>query len=325
MKKKRPKIGLAIGGGAAYGLSAIGVLKVFEEEKIPIDVISGTSIGAVIGALYASGMKTVRLEDEMLTTQWKELIDFVFPRRGVISGKKVETYIRQLVNNKTFKELNIPLYVVAADLNTGQRVVFHKGDVAAAVRASISIPGIFTPVVMGDMELVDGGVVDPVPADVLQKRADKIIAIEFSKELGEREAVSVKPKQSELLRTIRTKFIETELRNITHYLKRRHIKIPVPFRWFLSPKYLTNMIRKKEFQFSPPDILEITKRSHAIMENELIRLKLQIAKTDLIIKPDLKKMNWLEFDKGEYAVKQGEIAAKEKLKKIKKVVGIRKR
>lgn len=310
--KKRLKLGLAIGGGGAYGLAAIGVLRAFEENKIPIDVISGTSIGSVIGALYASGMKSVRIEYELFGTQWRELLDFVLPKKGLVSGKKVENYIRELIKNKTFKELKIPLYITAVDINKGRLVVFNKGDVASAVRASISIPGVFTPVEMGDMTLVDGGMMDPVPTDVLKNHADVIIAIDFGPEIKPKSYASVKIKKSEFLKNVQKDFVEKEV----NYAKR---KVPRPFRWMLSPEHIYNLIKKYSLH-SSPKILEVTKKSFLITQNEVAKLRLQLNKPDVLIKPDLKKMNWLEFDKGEYALKQGELAAKEKMDKIKQVL-----
>lgn len=318
--KKRLKVGLAIGGGAAFGLSAIGVLRVLEENKIPIDVVSGTSIGSVIGALYASGLSSIRLEDELFGTQWKELLDFVLPEKGIVSGKKVENYIRKLIKNKTFEELEIPLYITSVDINKGQLIVFNKGDVASAVRASISIPGVFTPVEMGNMTLVDGGVLDPIPIDILKKHSDIIIAIDFTKEIKPSSYTTAKKEKSEFLKIMQENFLETEIKCVKEYLKQGKLRIPIPFKWFLSPTYIFRLLKKQNLPVSALKILEITKKAHNIMLNEITKLKLQINNPDVIIKPNLTKMDWLDFDKGEYAFKQGELAAKEKINQIKKAL-----
>ncbi|GAG46380.1 unnamed protein product, partial [marine sediment metagenome] len=212
--KKKPKIGLAIGSGAAYGLSTIGVLKVLEENEIPVDMISGSSIGAVIGALYASGMKSFKLEDELLTMRWRELLDFVIPEKGLVAGNKVENYLRDLIKYKTFEELKIPLYIIAVDVNKGRQIVFNKGDVASAVRASMSIPGVFTPVEMEGMTLVDGGVINPVPTDVLKKRCDVIIAIDFRVDIKPLSYVTAKREKSRFLKAVQQDFIESELKYV---------------------------------------------------------------------------------------------------------------
>ncbi|MBM3199663.1 patatin-like phospholipase family protein [Candidatus Woesearchaeota archaeon] len=318
--KKRPKIGLAIGGGAAYGLSAIGVLRVLEEYKIPIDIISGTSIGAVIGALYASGMRSFSLEDEVLSTQWRELLDFILPEKGLVSGKKVEEHIRELINNKTFEELDIPLLITAVDIVEGKEVVFYKGDVATAVRASISIPGVFTPVEMDDLILVDGGVLDPIPTGILKKRCNTLIALDFMRKTKPVAYASSEKENSELLEGIKQDFIETELKCIEDHLKRGKINLPRSFRWFVSPKSLYKNVKKKPLSLSSLKILEVTKQSHNLMMNEVAELKLLLNPPSIRIKPDLSKMEWLDFDKGEYAIKQGEAAARAQINKIIKAV-----
>lgn len=323
--KRRSKVGLAIGSGAAYGLSAIGTLKVLEENNIPINVISGTSIGSVIGALYASGMNSFKLEDELSSTTWKELLDFVLPEKGIVSGKKVERYIRNLTGNKTFEDLEIPLYITAVDLNKGQLIIFNKGDVASAVRASISIPGVFVPMEMRGMTLVDGAVLDPLPVDILKKHADIIIAIDYGREIKPSNYVSAKPEKGEFFKTIKKDFLKSELKYMQEYLKQGKIRVPFPFRWFLSPNYLYRLIKKQGIAPSSLKILEITKKAHNIMAKEMANLKLQISKPDILIKPDLNEMHWLDFDKGEYALKQGETATRKKIKEIQKILRKKKR
>lgn len=181
MTYTRPKIGLALGGGAAKGYSHIGILKVLEKEKIPIDLIAGTSIGSIVGALYASGISTSVLEKLAYNIQRELWIDLVIPRRGFIAGKRVEQMIKLLTKNKSFDELNIPLAITATDLIEGEIYIFKKGNVSKAVRASISIPGIFNPVIEGEKVLVDGGVLNNVPVDVVKEMgADYIIGVDLS-------------------------------------------------------------------------------------------------------------------------------------------------
>jgi len=167
------KIGLAIGAGAVRGFSAIGVLKVIDKYKIPIDFIAGTSIGAVIGAAYSSGLSSSELEEKLTHTNFKKLVDFTLPQKGLVGGKKLERYLRELFGDKKFSELKIPLVVIATDLNKSKMVEFNKGDVANAVRASLSIPGVFHPVEMDNMLLVDGGLVNPLPVDIVKKKYKK--------------------------------------------------------------------------------------------------------------------------------------------------------
>lgn len=205
---KNKKIGLALGAGSAKGLAHIGVLKVLEERKIPIHMISGTSIGSVIGALYASNPNAKDLEKEALKTEWKNLIDWTFPKSGFIKGDKIENYMREKLGDKQFKDLKIPLYITASDLDKDQEIIFHKGDIAKAVRASISLPGIFLPVKNKKKFLVDGGLSDPLPIEVLKKAgADTIIAVELhhiknKKPINETAVKNKKPVKTPSLKNI---------------------------------------------------------------------------------------------------------------------------
>src|SRR3989344_311051 len=136
--KARPKVGLALSGGVVRGISHIGVLKVLEREKIPIDLIAGTSIGAIIGWLYASGVKASEMERLVRTTELRKLIDFTVPKTGFIAGKRIESYIRNIIKNKNFEALPIPLSIIATELNRGEKVIFNQGSLTKAIMASIS-------------------------------------------------------------------------------------------------------------------------------------------------------------------------------------------
>ncbi len=178
----RPLIGLALGGGAARGLAHVGVLKVLQREKIPIDIVSGTSAGALIGALYAHSRDAEYVTDLVLSVDRRQLtglVDLTLPRSGLIEGKKVQRLLEKFIGkDSTFSQLQIPLSVVAADIVTGEQIVISEGLVAEAVRASISIPAVFTVVKWKGRLLVDGGLVNPVPVDVAHNMgADFIIAV----------------------------------------------------------------------------------------------------------------------------------------------------
>ncbi|WP_062753509.1 patatin-like phospholipase family protein [Parageobacillus toebii] len=176
-----PKIGLALGSGGARGFAHLGVLKVLEEEKIPISYIAGSSIGALVAALYASDLGLERLYKLAKSFRRNDYIDFTIPKMGLIAGKRITEFIRLLTKGKKIEELSIPVAIVATDLQTGQKVVFRRGDVARAVRASISIPGIFVPERVDGRLLVDGGVVDRVPVSVVREMgADIVIAVDVS-------------------------------------------------------------------------------------------------------------------------------------------------
>lgn len=177
---RHPKIGLALGSGGAKGLAHIGVLKVLEKHTIPIDFIAGSSIGALIGGMYASEKNVSKIEEQINDfTRMKgiSLIDFTM-RGGILKGIKVENYFNEIIKDDTIESLSIPFAAVATDFNTAQPVVFRKGSVVKAIRASIAVPGIFQPLKYHNHLLADGGLVNPVPVDVLyQMGADVIIAV----------------------------------------------------------------------------------------------------------------------------------------------------
>jgi NTE family protein len=175
---EKKKVGLALGGGGARGFAHIGVLKVLEKYKIPIDYISGTSIGALIGALYSAEPNAKKMEKEVLETNWDAFFDYTFPQKGLIKGAKIEAYLEKKLTDLKFNQLKIPLFITAFDIENKQEIIFNKGNVAKAVRASISIPGIFVPVENNGRILVDGGLTDLIPTEILKKEgAEVIIAV----------------------------------------------------------------------------------------------------------------------------------------------------
>jgi len=172
---KKVKVGLALGSGAAKGLAHLGVLKVLLRENIPIHLVTGSSIGSLIGALFAAGADINMLEKISCSLHQKQLVDVVVPRLGLIKGDKIETLVRLLTKNMTFQDLAIPLYVVAVDIERGELVVLEEGSVAEAVRASISMPGVFQPKRLNGRVFVDGAVLNRVPADVARQKGAQIV------------------------------------------------------------------------------------------------------------------------------------------------------
>ncbi len=184
-KKSGKKIGLALGSGGARGIAHIGVLEVFEELGIPIDAIAGTSIGAVVGALYAAGIPLNKLRDFSLSLNRKKtmaLFDPTLNFSGMFSGKRIIALLKELgLEGVTFSDLKIPFAAVATDMYTGKEIIINKGSVVMAVRASSSIPMVFAPVVYKNYYLVDGGVIDPVPVEVVRNMdVDIVIAVRLS-------------------------------------------------------------------------------------------------------------------------------------------------
>ncbi len=164
----RKKLGLALGAGAARGFAHLGVLQALEEKEIEVGFIAGCSIGALIGALYCSGIPIVEIIDLAVDLEPWDWIDISVPKKGLIQGHKLEQLIKKLTNNKTFDELEKPLKIVATNLCTGERVIFDQGYVYKAVRASVAVPGIIAPLELDGCILADGGLVDPVPVSLLK-------------------------------------------------------------------------------------------------------------------------------------------------------------
>lgn len=178
----RPKVGLALGAGGLRGMAHVGVLRVLERENIPIDCIAGCSIGSMIGALYCAGLDAETIYKLAKHLKRRHWLDFVMPKMGVIAGDKVLAMMRLLTQQKHFNQLQKPLAVVATDLINGKEIVFKEGEVAPAVRASISVPGVFIPFQWQDMLLVDGAVLNPTPIDVVRNMgADIVIAVDLAR------------------------------------------------------------------------------------------------------------------------------------------------
>ncbi len=181
----RPKVALVLGGGAARGFAHIGVIRVLEQEKIPIDMIVGTSVGSLIGAMYACDLNSFELEWTAFSLQKDDVFDFAvlsaFTAMGPVRGDRLEEFVKAKVPVTNIENLKLPFAAVATDLNRGTRVVLDKGSIAKAVRASSAIPGVFNPVEYQGKLLVDGGVVDNIPIAVArEKGADIVIAVDIS-------------------------------------------------------------------------------------------------------------------------------------------------
>jgi NTE family protein len=185
----KPKVALVLGGGAARGFAHIGVIRVLEQEKIPIDLVVGTSVGSLIGAIYAHDRSSFELEWTAFALEKGDIFDYgllnALTGMGAARGEKLESFIKSKVPTANIEDLKIPFAAVATDLNRGGRVVLDKGSVGRAVRASSAIPGVFQPVEHQGKLLVDGGLVDNVPVAVARdKGADIVIAVDIGKQVS---------------------------------------------------------------------------------------------------------------------------------------------
>lgn len=184
LPKKPVKIALVLGAGASRGFAHIGVLKVLEMNKVPIDMIVGTSAGSFVGSLYAYGLDAYQLQSIAIGIQKSDIADLCIPDNGFIKGDQLEAFVNKMVRNTPMEKMRIPFYAVATDVQTGQEMVFGRGNTGAAVRASCSIPGVFRPARIGGRMYVDGGVVSPIAVDAARRMgADVVIAVDISSDL----------------------------------------------------------------------------------------------------------------------------------------------
>ena len=181
--KRPPKVGLALGGGAARGFAHVGVIQVLEEAGLKPDLVVGTSAGSLVAALYASGQSGAQLQQVAETMEEAAFTDWTLPifSRGMLRGEALARYVKAQVGNRMIEQMPLPLGIVATDLNTGLGVLFQRGDTGTAVRASSAVPALFLPVKIGAQEYVDGGLVSPVPVRYAkQMGAELVIAVDIS-------------------------------------------------------------------------------------------------------------------------------------------------
>ncbi|MFA5355857.1 MAG: patatin-like phospholipase family protein [Candidatus Omnitrophota bacterium] len=275
-------VGLALGVGVAYGFCHIGVLKVIEEENIPIDVISGSSVGALIASLWVTGRSSSEIL-EITSKEFKEpkhiwsLIDLTFPFFGFIKGNKLYRFLKKYLGNKTFYDVKLPLKIIASDVKRKEPVIMDKGLLIDAIMASCTMPGVFRPFKFRQSLLFDGGVINPLPTEPLFKMGVRKII-----------AVNVTPSREDVMKQYE-KIKGTETSSAKYYEK----------------KIKTN-------------ILDIIFSSIEILQSEVAKKEGQLA--DIVLHPDTSGMFWLELHRArEFAVK-GEEEARRNLEKIKQVI-----
>jgi NTE family protein len=178
-----PRLGLALGGGAARGFAHVGVIQVLEEAGIRPDLVAGTSAGSLVAAIYASGKTGSQLQRVAETMEEATIADWTVPlfNRGVLRGDALARYVNAQVGSRLIEDMHLPLGIVATDLNSGRDVLFQRGDTGTAVRASSAVPGVFQPVRISGRDYVDGGLVSPVPVRAARKMgAELVIAVDIS-------------------------------------------------------------------------------------------------------------------------------------------------
>jgi len=305
----RPKLGLALGSGAARGLAHIGVLKVLEEADIPIDIITGTSMGAFIGAMYAAGVPVAQMEQVALEIDWlsmARLLAPVMPTSGLSDGKKLVAFMAELLPARDFKDLRLPLAVTATDINTGEAIIIKQGDLLEAIRASLAFPGIFSPVRFGQRFLVDGGLCNPIPTDVARNLgAERIIGVCTIPAVIKQTPETFLPTRHGSSKTISRWRDFFNTRSIEH-----------AFRSALGQE-ADNSQDETQDNLRTPNIFRVCAQSVAIMENVINELHLRQHPHDLIIRPQLEGITLLEFHRAKEVIAAGEASTRAILADIK--------
>ncbi|MBP2071309.1 patatin-like phospholipase family protein [Thermoanaerobacterium butyriciformans] len=288
----RPKVGLILGGGAARGYAHLGVLKKLEEENIPIDFIIGTSIGALIGAIYASGNDLEKIIKDVRDINFLKLIkmlDLNIPQKGFIKGDKIEKFLSNYIKND-FDELKIPLYAIATDIKHGREIIFSNGPVIKAVRASISIPVVFEPVEFQNTKLVDGSIIDFDAVDLAIKLGADIVII------------------SDVSSNIDIRIFNRSFYNFVNKINRilQNNSRTIYFeRYFNSKKIL-------------PEIITITATTMKLLNNDLYEDNEgeKFNKKVYVIKPKVNGIRWYRFDHAEKCINLGLKAAEPVIQEV---------
>ena len=325
-RKRKSKIGLALGSGAARGLDHIGVLKALKEENVSIHALAGSSMGALVGACYAREGEISNLEEIMVNIDWKSMLRLADPNlallyKGVIHGKKVKELLKTLIGDIEFKDLKIPFAAVATDANTGEELIIRSGSVVEAVRASISIPAIFTPVKLNGRFLIDGGIVNPVPVSVVKDMgATFVIACNVIHKPQKRMARKGEKKRklslpfrvqaqsvNKILFSGKNMALEILNRKINSLILENKDKIQ-SFQKIISDFKMKVHKGTQKIDPATPNIFAVLIQAIYAMEYDIARSKAEGA--DLVIIPDTGGISALEFYRGKEAIAEGYKAAK---------------
>ncbi len=298
------KTGLALGSGSARGWAHIGVLQALEEAGIVVDCISGTSIGALVGAIYASGNFS-EMENAVLQLNRKKILafsDILLAKSGLIDSKKMTYLFEPYVLDCPIEELPFELAILATDLTTGGEIIIREGNLVEAIRASFSFPGVFTPVEMNGDLLVDGGLVNPVPVSAVKKMgANFVIAVDLNNEMA------FEAEQKLLTKKEASENKESDLsdgRFSALYEKLRALDVPAMA--YIKRKFIKN---------GAPSIFQVLMTSVKIMKRRIAIMNLQVDPPDILIQPNLGHISFMGFDRAEEVITEGYRATKVELDK----------
>lgn len=302
----RPKVGLALGGGAARGMAHIGVLHALAEAGITPDIVAGTSIGSLVGGFYAAG-KLDELTEIVTGLDWKQaayyFMELPFHRSGLIEGLKVTQFLGKIVGKCDIRDLPIAFRAVATEITSGREVILDSGDLVSAIRASIAVPGIFTPARRHGELLVDGGLVNPVPVSVCRALgAEQIIAVDLNHGRISYKRASASSARAGADDPAQT--ADAHARKMIAWLDQRSKRLDVGF--LGSVKSWVN--RQPE-----PSIFDVLGNSVCIMEGQIAATRLKIDCPDILVRPNIGHIRFLEFHLASEVIDEGYRAAREAL------------
>lgn len=300
------KKAIALGGGGAKGYAHLGVIKALKEIDVHFDIVTGTSIGSFIGAVYAGGgiEELEKISSKINMADLPRILTPAFSKHGLLSGNYINQLLQKVISQKKIEDLPIKYAAISVDINKGEIVKFTNGDLAKAIRSSIAIPGLFTPVIDGDRFLVDGGVMEPVPINSARRLgADIVIAVDlisdfkdFSEEAGTKGILDDLP-------------FKAEIDHLGDYIK----QIGEALYLFEKDKKL----------FNDKTVVDIVQRISVITQARLIENQIQLSSPEIVITPNVSEIGILDFHKSKEGIEAGYEAAKEKLPEIKKLLKIK--
>jgi len=308
----RKTVALALGSGSSRGWAHIGAIEALQEANIPIDYVAGSSVGCYVGALYASG-SLKSLKRFVLSMDGKKVFsyfDVVFPRSGLLDGtRKLKELFSIHTTVDDFSELIIPVMMVATDIASGKKVVLKSGNIFEALRATMSIPGLFAPVKVKGRWLVDSGLVDPVPVGVARAlEADVVIAVDLNSGMASRRMSSRTAKGAAGKSGESPGYKSELLRKMVEYYEHAETSFTAKISELLNRESAT------------PDIIETVMTSINIMQERITRVNLAVEPPDILIQPRLGQLKMMDFDHVEQTIEEGYIGVMEKMDDIKKLL-----
>jgi len=300
-KSSDKKIALVLGSGAARGLAHIGVLKILEKAGIKIDLIVGTSMGAMIGGAYAAGLSAEKIETVACETNWLKVAQMLFPKRlqinGLLDGHRMQDFMAALFGDRQIEELNIPFACVATDIWTGEEIVLNTGSLVRAIRASISFPFLFTPVEINGRYLVDGGVVNPLAVSVAREMgAEFVIAVNVTPPIN-RETVKLNSGKLKKLKE-KYKWGGSDTSTLLNKLKKLFTENDPGLEIQHTKKIEKPGIRQQMVQIA------------TTMENMILALRLKENPADILIRPAVEEIQFFDFVEPRPIIAAGEQAAR---------------